>query len=53
MHLEKLPEPIKMRCFSCRENRLHAPVVIGEDVRYQCVFCGKIKYEGSKDNDHE
>lgn len=43
MQLVNLPEPIEMRCYSCRERVLHAPVVINGDVRYQCVTCGEIK----------
>jgi len=43
MHLEKLPEPIEMRCHSCGTTRLHVPVIINEDMRYQCTTCGEIK----------
>lgn len=42
MHLENLPEPIEMRCHSCGTMRLHAPVIIDEDMRYQCITCGEI-----------
>ena len=43
MQLVNLPEPIEMRCFSCGTMKLHAPVVIKGDVRYQCITCGNIK----------
>lgn len=43
MQLVNLPEPIEMRCYSCGKRVLHAPVVINEDVRYQCTTCGEIK----------
>ena len=43
MQLVNLPDPIEMRCFSCGTMKLHAPVVIKGDVRYQCITCGNIK----------
>ena len=42
MQIVNLPEPIEMHCYSCRDWKLHAPVVINGDVRYQCTFCGEI-----------